>query len=245
VSPTITDAPPEELGAVRAGVLPPRYGYRMQDVFAVRLMPLLTEGTRVLDVGAGRAPTIAPEGRPAGCTYVGLDAAAGELAAAPPGAYDETIVHDITRPLAPTAAFDLVISWQVLEHVDSLAAALETMRGALKPGGMLLAQLSGRYAAFAVLARLLSHRIRVYLLGRRLGHAQEEKFPVRYDHCTARDLERLLEPWGSREIIPFYRGATYLSELRLLQRVYLAYESALAGRDARNYATHYLIIAKR
>jgi SAM-dependent methyltransferase len=245
VSPTITDVPPVELAAVRAGELPPRYGYRMQDVFSVWLAPLLTDDVSVLDIGAGRAPTVALEARPPGCRYVGLDSAADELAAASPDAYDETIVHDITRPLVLERGFDVVISWQVLEHVESVPAALENIQRALRVGGTLLAQLSGRYAAFALLARVLPHRLRVWLMSRRLGHVQAEKFPVRYDHCTARDLERLLEPWSSREIIPFYRGATYLSELRLLQRVYLGYESALAGRDARNFATHYLIIAKR
>jgi SAM-dependent methyltransferase len=245
VSPTITDEPPVELADVRAGLLPARYGYRMQDVFLVTLAPLLTPGVRVLDVGAGRAPTIAAAGRPPGCRYVGLDASPEELAAAPDGSYDEVIVHDVTRPLTIDAAFDIAISWQVLEHVESLPAALENLRNALADGGTLLAQLSGRYAAFALFARLLPHRLRAAAMARWLEQPQEEKFPIRYDHCTARELERLLASWSSSEIVPFYRGATYLSHLRQLQRVYLAYESALAGRDARNLATHYLIIAKR
>lgn len=211
----------------------------------VWLAPLLEPGVRVLDVGAGRAPTLAPSERPPGCRYVGLDVSAAELAAAPPGSYDETVVADLGAPVALDESFDLAISWQVLEHVESLPAALENLRGLLRAGGTLLAQLSGRYAAFALLARALPHRVRAVAMSRWLDQPQEEKFPVRYDHCTARELERLLTPWSSSEIVPFYRGATYLSHLRQLQRMYLAYETALVCREARNLATHYLIIAKR
>jgi hypothetical protein len=110
---------------------------------------------------------------------------------------------------------------------------------------MLVAQLSGRYALFALLARLLPHRARVWGMTRLLDEPAHEKFPVRYDGCSAGALERLLGRFSSHEVVPFYRGASYLSPLRPIQRVYLVYESALARWDARNLATHYLIIANR
>jgi 2-polyprenyl-6-hydroxyphenyl methylase/3-demethylubiquinone-9 3-methyltransferase len=245
VSPTITDELPVELPDVRAGLLPPRYGYRMQDVFRVRLAPALHEGARILDVGAGRAPTLAIDDRPAGSWYVGLDSSAEELAAAPPGSYDEAIVHDITKPLGRDQEFDVAISWQVLEHVESVPAALQSLRSALRVGGTLVAQLSGRYALFAIAARLMPHRARVRVLSRLLHEPMQEKFPTRYDRCWAAALERLLTPWAEYELVSFYRGASYLTPLRPIQRAYLVYESALARRDARNFATHYLIIAKR
>jgi SAM-dependent methyltransferase len=245
LSPTITDELPVELPAVRAGLLPARYGYRMQDVFGVRLRPLLADGARILDVGAGRAPTIAREDRPRGAYYVGLDSSHEELQAAPAGAYDETLHHDVTKPLDRDGQFDIAISWQALEHVDSLAAALENLRNALCRGGTLVAQLSGRYALFSLVARLAPHRVRVWAMSRWLNQPAAEKFPTRYDSCSARALERLLAGWNSHELVCFYRGASYLSPLRPIQRAYLVYESACARRDASNLATHYLIIAKR
>lgn len=247
MSPTITDALPHELADVKVGRLPSRYGYRLQDVFLERLAPLLVPGVTILDVGAGRSPTIARDRRPAGCRYVGLDVSEHELRSAAPGMYDEAIVHDVTRPLrrAQHEMFDLVISWQVLEHVKPLDHALENLRVVLRPGGTMVAQLSGSFAVFALLARVVPHSVRVHAMRQLLGHREEEKFPTHYDRCYATALERMLTQWASLTIQPFYRGATYLAMSRPLQRVYLRYEALVARRDCRNLATHYLLVARR
>jgi SAM-dependent methyltransferase len=245
VSPTIDQAPPEELEDVRAGRLPSRYGYRMQDVFLEHLRPLLVPGVQILDVGAGRAPTLGPADRPEGCRYLGLDISSEELDAAPAGAYDAAYVHDIAAPLPELHDLDVIISWQVLEHVGSLPLALTNLRAMLRPGGTLLAHFSGSFAAFAVAAQVIPHRVRVKAMARYLGHPEELKFPTHFDHCHARAIRRLLGEWESSELVPFYRGAPYFSFSRPLQRVYLLYEDAIARRDAANLATHYLIIARR
>lgn len=242
---SIPSDPALELPAVQAGVLPRRYGYSMQSVFLEHVAPLLKPGMTILDVGAGRSPTIAPAYRPRDCRYVGLDISEGELRAAAPAAYDATIAHDITRPLETDERFDLVLSWQVLEHVKPIDAALENLRHLLRPGGTMVAQVSGSFAAFALLARVVPHRVRVWAMARLLGHPEEIKFPTYYDHCWASALERILEGWSSATLLPYYRGAVYFGFARPLQRVYLAYESVIARRDVRNLATHYLLVARR
>lgn len=247
MSPTIFDEPPAEVQDVRAGRLPARYAYRLQDVFMERLLPLLASDVSILDVGSGRSPTLAPSRRPAGCRYVGLDVSEHEMLSAAPGAYDTGLVHDITQPLPipESERFDVVVSWQVLEHVARLDAALENLRNVLRPGGTMVAQLSGSYAAFALLARVMPHRVRVRAMARFLGHNEEEKFPTRYDRCHASALEEMLAPWTEARIVPFYRGATYFGMCRPLQRAYLLYEGAIEKRGVRNLATHYLLVARR
>jgi SAM-dependent methyltransferase len=246
MSPTIEPgAPAEELPLVESGLLPDRYARQMQDEFFERARPLLVNGVAVLDVGAGRYPTIAPADRPDGCRYVGLDIEPEELEAAGPDSYDESIVADITTPLGRDEEFDLVLSWQVLEHVTPLADAIENLRRSLRPGGTLLAQLTGSNAAFAAVGRLLPQRAKLWMTTRLLGHREEEKFPTRYDRSSHRALARMLEPWSRFEIVPFYRGATYFRFSRPLTRAYLAYESAIERRRARNLATHYLVVAQR
>jgi SAM-dependent methyltransferase len=246
MSPTIEPgAPAEELPLVESGLLPDRYARQMQDEFFERARPLLVNGVAVLDVGAGRYPTIAPADRPDGCRYAGLDIEPEELEAAGPDSYDESIVADITTPLGRDEEFDLVLSWQVLEHVTPLADAIENLRRSLRPGGTLLAQLTGSNAAFAAVGRLLPQRAKLWMTTRLLGHREEEKFPTQYDRSSHRALARMLEPWSRFEIVPFYRGATYFRFSRPLTRAYLAYESAIERRRARNLATHYLVVAQR
>jgi SAM-dependent methyltransferase len=246
VSPTIqAGAPAEELPLVDAGLLPDRYAHQMQDELFARVQPLLVPDVAILDVGAGRYPTISTGDRPPGCRYIGLDIEAEEIGAAGPDAYDEGIVGDVTEPLGRDGEFDVVLSWQVLEHVSPLAGAFENLRLALRPGGTLLAQLTGSNAAFAVFGRLLPHRAKLWVATRLLGHREEEKFPTRYDRSSDRALASLLEPWSEFTIVPFYRGAVYFKFSRPLMRAYLAYESAIERRRATNLATHYLIVARR
>jgi SAM-dependent methyltransferase len=246
VSPTIDSATPaQELPLVREGVLPERYGVPMQAELFRRAQPLLVPDVAILDVGAGRYPTIAPADRPRGCRYVGLDIESAEIAAAAPGAYDEGVVADVTEPLDRDGEFDVIVSWQVLEHVSPLTSALENLRAALRPGGTMLAQLTGSNAGFALLGRLMPHAVRVRIATRLLGHQAEEKFPTRYDRSSHRSLERMLGGWSEVEIVPFYRGAPYFRFSRPVQRAYLAYESAIERHQRRNLATHYLVIAKR
>lgn len=243
--PTALETPPHESPEVRAGLLPERYGYAMQDVLMRHARPLLKPGMAILDVGSGRSASIAPEHRPSACRYVGLDISADELRRAAPQVYDSTITHDITKPLPQGEQFDLILSWQVLEHVRPTEQAIENLRAALHPGGTMLVQVSGTFSAFALLARLIPHRARVWAMAQYLGHAEEEKFPTHYDHCWASALERMCSSWSAVTLYPFYRGAGYFGMSRLVQRAYLQYESAVAAREIRNLATHYLVVARR
>jgi SAM-dependent methyltransferase len=241
----LSNQPAVELERVRCGQLPERYGYPMQQVLRDKLAPLLRPGKAILDVGSGRVPTLAIPARPERCRYTGVDISGSELESAPFGAYTDVLVHDITKPLPEESAYDLALSWQALEHVRPLELALDNIRRALKPGGTLLAQLSGSRAFFSVAARVMPHRLRVKVAARLLGHPSDEKFPTEYDHCHARALTDMLSGWTTVELTPFYRGAPYFNFSRLLQRTYLVYENAIEARGRRGLATHYLIVAQR
>jgi Methyltransferase domain len=221
-----------------------RYGETMQGAMYSRLLPHLRDGIRILDVGGGRSPFLPPDMRPPGSRYVGTDIDPGELDSAPVGAYDESFVWDLTQPPTVDERFDVLLSWQVLEHVRSMDQALTNLRTMLVPGGMLFAQLTGGRALFALLTRVLPLKLRVTLMVRLLdGHREEDHFPTHYDHCRATDLRRLLSGWSSGEVVPYYRGAHYF-DFPGLRNAYLAYENAIARRGATDFATHYLIVAQ-
>ena len=228
---------------VAAGRLPERYAERWKAAFFERVQPAIGPGAAILDVGSGRTPTIPPDQRPPGCRYVGLDISATELDAAPEGSYDVTIVGDLTeRDARLEDRFDLIVSWQVLEHVASLESALENLYAYLRPGGRLVSQLSGRFAVFALMSRILPHRVGVWLMKVLLDIEPETRFRTRFDRCYHRALEQLLSGWQEHEIVPRYNSGGYFAFSRPLLRLYLVYENWLACANRRNLATHYIIV---
>ncbi|HLG93033.1 MAG TPA: class I SAM-dependent methyltransferase [Acidimicrobiales bacterium] len=225
---------------------PERYrrGYRVD--FQERLAGLLRPGMAVLDVGAGGQPSLEAAKRPPGCHWVGLDVSAAELAKAPPGSYDEVAVGSVTE-LVPSlvGGFDLVLSFQVLEHVKPLDRAIDNIEAYLKPGGWFLGQLSGALTIFALLNRLLPHRLSIWALKTLRHRAPETVFPAHYHHCWARALERDFLSWSSCQVLPNYLGSDYLSFFRPLQALHVGYEEWAMRAGHANLASHYLVVARR
>jgi len=228
------------------GELPPRYADNWVAPFHRELLSVLRTGASVLDVGGGRSPAVPPSLRPRCCRYVGLDVSAQELTLAPRGSYDEIVPADVTR-LVPRleARFDVVVSWQVLEHVKPLANALANIRAYLRPGGRLIALLSSGTSAFALVNRLLPARVGIPIAARVMNRRPETVHRAHYDHCYASALERLLAPWSTYEIVPEYRGAVYFGFSSFVQATYVAYEELAYRRRYANLATHYRIYATR
>ncbi|MCA1689240.1 MAG: class I SAM-dependent methyltransferase, partial [Actinobacteria bacterium] len=172
----------------------------------------LVAGSAVLDAGSGREPALDPGDRAGISRYVGLDLSARELAAAPRGAYTQSVAADLTERVEElVAGFELVISRQALEHVADTEAALENMRAYLRPGGRLVAILSGRYSVQSVLNRLIPERLGVRLLRVLLDRDPETVFPAHYDRCHHRGLTRMLEPWAAATVTPLYQGGAYFN----------------------------------
>lgn len=228
---------------VRDGELPSRYADPWRGVFIDRVRPVLRPNMTILDVGAGRRPTLPTEWRPSQTHYIGLDLSGSELAAAEPGAYDQIVVGDVGARLDQLAGkVDLIVCWQVLEHVADLAASLDNMRTCLRLGGRMVSLLSGSRAAFALIAQVMPHPLRVAVMAGVLQMDPDTKFKTHYDRCYYRELHALLSSWTSHEVLPLYRGACYVRPWRSVERLYLAYENWLVRTDRRNLATHYLIV---
>ena len=226
--------------------LPARYAQSWEGPFRDRAQALFRPEIAILDVGAGRRPTIEPSARPPGCRYVGLDISADELAAAPDGSYDETWVADATRRIPELEGrFDLVISFQVLEHVTPLEGAFANFRAYLRPGGHFVGQFSGTFSFFALASRLIPHRLSKWLLSHLTERPTTTIFPAHYHHCWDSAIRRSLDSWARVEVEPRYLGAGYLRFLPPAQRLYLIYEEWARRSGRRNLATHYLVSAER
>lgn len=238
--------------AVRAGrdalrgQLPDRYRAEFAEEFQALARPALAPGLRILDAGSGRQPTIPVDQRPPGCRYVGLDLSLSELNSAPEGSYDEVVECDITNFVPGLEnRFDLVLSFQVLEHVKPLESAMENLRRYLRPGGRLIAQMSGSFSYFGLANRVMPQGTTVWALRKLQNRRPHEIFPAHYHRCWDTALKQMLKTWTTAKVIPVWYGAGYLWLLRPLQVAYVFYEewARLAGH--RNLATYYIVDAVR
>lgn len=226
--------------------LPLRYHTTWGQPYWDNITSRLRDGITILDIGAGRRPTLPIADRPAGTTYIGLDVSREEMDAAGPGAYDEVYIADVVT-LAPelVGRIDLAVSLQVFEHVKALDAALDNVHGYLQPEGALISQFFGKWSAFAIINQItpnsLGRRI-VERVGRRRAR-NAPAFPAVYDRCSARQVRKLTAGWRSAQLTPYFRGATYFHFSSVLTRAYLRYENIAVHRGAANLATHYLLVA--
>ena len=226
--------------------LPARYEESPREIFDARIAAALSPGGVVLDVGGGRNPCVPPDGRPKDCVYAGLDASVDELQAAPPGSYDEVWPGsvEVFRPELENR-FDLVVSWQVLEHVRDMSASVANIRRYLRPGGRFVAQLSGRFAVFAAVNALVPRRPAVWAMEKLLDRAPGSVFPAFYNRCWKSALVRVGDDWELFDVSPIFCSAIYFNFSKGLQRAYLAYEDWIASHGKDNLAPHYLITGVR
>lgn len=224
----------------------PRYAAPWGVEFWAIIERELGAGVSILDVGAGRRPSIAPERRPADCLYVGLDISAEELATAPEGSYDETVAASAESDVPSLHdRFDLIVSWQALEHIESMRAVAANFHAYAKPGGTFVAMMSGRNAAYALANRLLPAWAGARLVSRLRNRPLETVFQAHYDCCTADGLAQAFSTWHAVEVLPLFHGADYFDRMPLLQRAYLAYESWAERANRANLATHYVLTARK
>lgn len=224
----------------------PRYRDDWLVPFRAAIQSELRPGSVIIDVGGGRHPAIARRDLPPRATYIGIDLSQRELAAAPLGSYDRVIYCDVVeRQPDLEGGADVVVSWAVLEHVAPLDVAISNIHSYLRPGGLFVAQLSGGRSAFALINRMIPHRVAKVAMQRLLRRDPASVFPAPYDRCTYSALSRILEDWSEVRIIPRYRGAQYFGFLPPLQTLYVRLEDLLVRGNHRDLATHYLVVARR
>lgn len=237
---------PTRMSATNHASLPAQYAFEWGAPFWKYALRALRPGAVVLDVGAGRRPTIPPERRPPDVHYVGLDISGAELAHAAPTAYDDTVVADAER-LDPALVdrFDLIVAWQVLEHFRNLRMAVDSFYDYVRDGGWFVACLSGRYAAHSVANRILPDAVGSRLVSYLKRRPIETVFPAYYDECHERGLRRAYSRWDELHLVPMWGAADYFARLPALRRLYVLYEDWAVAHNFTNLATHYVVAARK
>ncbi len=126
--------------------------WRTAENSAGYLLPHLTSGARLLDVGCGPGTITADlAGRVARVTALEVTADALDLARAEitrrGGTNVDFAVGDVHALDFPDDTFDVVHAHQVLQHLGDPVAALREMRRVTRPGGIVAVR-DGDYAAF-------------------------------------------------------------------------------------------------
>jgi SAM-dependent methyltransferase len=208
----------------------------------------LPDGAIVLDLGGGRRCIYAQAARPPGrVRLVAVDISPAELALNREVA--ETCTADVAAGLPmPDASADLILSRALLEHVDGVPAAVRHMARVLRPGGVALHLVPGRYSLFGTAARMLpfgplltlTHRVMPWTRG-------QVEFPVRYDSCYPQALEREFRAAGFSRVETWITWAQpgYFEAVYPLFLLHAAYEQLVRRLRLRRVAAYTVVRAVR
>jgi len=134
--------------AQRFPVVPSVYNYSPEDVLArgldryCQLAPYVPDGGATLEIGSADGMTacaLARHGRAA--TAIDIDTTRTDPRARAAGV--RIVEMDATRLAFPDAAFDLVYSFNVFEHLPDPAATFAEMTRVLRPGGVAFVTFTG------------------------------------------------------------------------------------------------------
>ncbi len=202
----------------------------MYDRFQSLIREHVATGALVMDAGCGPGRIFRYRPRRRARLIVGLDRSdsvrenrnvnrrlRGDLAALP----------------FPDAAFDVVISAHVLEHVERPEAVFAELARVLKPGGRLLALTPNRWHYVPLLARLLPQGMHV-ALNRARGLREDDVFPTQYRANTAGRVRELLAKAGLEveRLDLFETEPEYLAFHPLAYAAGVAYERLVKRFDA-------------
>jgi SAM-dependent methyltransferase len=112
-------------------------------------------GARILDVGAGTGGYL-PAAKRLGDVYV-VDADPSVLELVPEGAYKEKRCADLRSLPYPDGFFDIIMAYDILEHVDDDARAVSEVHRCLKPGGAFIFTVPAHQGLFSYHDRVLGH----------------------------------------------------------------------------------------
>lgn len=163
-----------------------------------------TPDCRVLEAGGIDRPLLE---RSPGFTYHGLDI---EYRPRCREVYDAFWVRSIEEPLP--AAFDIVCSFTLLEHVGDNRKAIRAMFDGLSPGGMIAHFVPNGLHPYSIIIRLLGPKRSVALLKR--FHPEtigKSGYPAYFDHCTVPAMRKLCREAGFEEpaFSCYYRANFY------------------------------------
>ena len=208
----------------------------------------LPDGGTFVDLGGGRFCAYdAAIPRDRGVKLVAVDISAEELALNRTA--DRTVVADVARGLPfEGGTVDLLVSRVVLEHVDGVPAAIAHIHRVLAPGGRTIHFVPGRYATFALAARLLPFKPLLKLLHFAIpASVGVVEFDVHYDETDPVALERRFREAGFRDVRVSWTAAQadYYRPVFPAYLLIVLYQTAVRLLRVRRLAAYVIVDARR
>lgn len=185
---------------------------------------------QVMDVGCGGAMRIR---FPAGAVFNGIDISAES--AARNATISSIIIGDIQQYPLPKRAYDVVVCWELLEHVRDPLAALSNMIASVRQGGLVVLAFPNRASLKGMVTRFSPHWLHVWLMRRfwgqknagRPGYAPFETFLA---PAIAPDKILEFSQRGGLETVFFrlYEGNRVATLRRKAPVLHLFYQAALS-----------------
>ena len=120
---------------------------------------------RVLEAGCGSASHLQLDDR---MVMTGFDISQKQLDRHPHLAV--RIRGDLQSHPLPSRAFDLVVCWDVLEHLPHPSAAVDNLADSVAPGGHLVLKVPNALSPKALVTKLTPYRFHVWFYRRLMGH---------------------------------------------------------------------------
>ena len=165
--------------------------------FLSRVNALLQSQMHVLEFGAGRGAGLQDDpvpfrrglrnlkGKVARVVACDVDAAVAEN----PGADETVVIEPDARLPFPDAAFDLVVSDFVFEHIQNPEQVSRELARVLKPGGWLCARTPNKYSPVSLVTRVIHSSRHTKILRWAQPHRREiDVFPTVFKLNSQRDL---------------------------------------------------------
>jgi SAM-dependent methyltransferase len=204
----------------------------------------LGTANRVLDLGCGDNVGLAPYRTP-GREVWGVDVQRHPQLTSPEWF---RLLGPQGRVPFPDAAFDLIASRWVLEHIEDPAAFLSEVSRLLRPGGSFVSLTVNAWHYVAWLSRLLGilpHAITQRLVQRLYGRPAHDTFPTYYRLNTPGQFRRTVRRAGLElEAVVHFANPDYFRFSPLLRRTAIVCDWLLE-RAAQGLGRVYLLVALR
>ncbi len=165
-------------------------------LFRQRMLQELRPDMRILDLGAGRGKSADLDFREHCSVVAGVDV--DDAVLSNPHLHEARMIVDGAIPYT-AESFDLVFSYDVLEHVAAPEEFFNEVARVLKPGGVFLAKTPNRRHYVAFFARWLPAMVQRWV-HRQTGRDLQDTFPTLYRCNTPRALRRLAAECGLSDV---------------------------------------------